>query len=516
MTLALDATGISKTFGSVTVLRNVALQLQRGEIRALVGRNGSGKSTFIKVLAGFHAPDPGGRLAIDGEELKLPVPLGAAQQSGVSFVHQDLALVEEGSIADNVLVGRFSTAGAGRIPWRSERRRVAGALARFGVDADPREPVKNLGQVDRALVAITRSLLELPEGGGVLVLDEPTAFLPDEDVEHLFAAVRNVAASGTAVIYVSHRLEEILGLTHSVTVLRDGVVVANEPTSGLSKDRLVELILGQTIENFYPEIPRAGSERVFAAMGVAGQTVRDISLSLSAGEIVGVTGLNGSGFDEIPYLLFGATRATGGTINLAGDERPAQSITPVDAIGAGVVLLPGDRQRSGGVPGLRVKDNVSLPLLGSFFHGGRLRHDEERRAVRSILERLTVTPPNPNLLLSQLSGGNQQKALLGKWLQLNPRVLLLHEPTQGVDVIAKRELFGQIERAAADGAAVLIASSEAEDLTHLCHRIVVLNNGRAVGHLAGGEIREDRIAQLSFGEAGTVAPPTPTTTGAFA
>jgi ribose transport system ATP-binding protein len=515
LTLALDATGISKTFGSVTVLRDAALQLQPGEIRALVGRNGSGKSTFIKVLAGFHAPDPGGRLVIAGEELQLPVSPGAAQQCGVSFVHQDLALVEESSVTDNVLVGRYATVGAGRIPWRRERRRVAEALAAFGVNADPRSRIADLGQVDRALVAIARSLLELPEGGGVLVLDEPTAFLPDEDVEHLFAAVRKVAASGTAVIYVSHRLEEILELTDSVTVLRDGLVVGNESTAGLTKAGLVELILGQAIENFYPDIPMAGSERVFAAEGITGETVREISLSLSAGEIVGVTGLNGSGFDELPYLLFGASQATAGTIQLSGVERPAQTVKPVEAIEAGVVLLPGDRQRRGGVPGLPVKDNISLPALSGFFRGGRLRHGEERRAVSGILQKMVVTPPNPNLLLGQLSGGNQQKALLGKWLHLAPRVLLLHEPTQGVDVLAKRELFTQIEHAAADGAAVVIASSEAEDLAHLCHRIIVLYNGRAVGHLAGAEITEERIAHLSFGGSAP-SQQSMSSTGAFA
>ncbi len=423
--------------------------------------------------------------------------------------------MDAGSIADNVLVGRYATGRVGRIPWRRERRRVAEALAKFGVDADPREPVKNLGHVDRALLAITRSLLELPDGGGVLVLDEPTAFLPDEDVEHLFGAVRKVAASGTAVIYVSHRLDEVLSLTHSVTVLRDGRVVADERIAGLTKDKLVELILGQAIENFYPEIPRAGSEQVFAAHGIGGETVRNFSLSLSAGEIVGVTGLNGSGFDELPYLLFGAAQASGGTIHLPGSERPMRAVQPADTIAAGVVLLPGDRQRTSGVPGLKVKDNVSLPALSRFFHGGRLRHAEERRAVRSILDRMLVTPPNPNLLLGQLSGGNQQKALLGKWLQLNPKVLLLHEPTQGVDVLAKRELFLQIEQAAAEGAAVLIASAEAEDLSHLCHRILVLNNGDVVGHLAGADVRGDRIAQLSFGEAPTASAPIPTKTGAF-
>ncbi|MCW3063244.1 MAG: Monosaccharide-transporting ATPase [Solirubrobacterales bacterium] len=509
---ALHAAGISKTFGAVRVLEDAALTLQPGEIRALVGRNGSGKSTFIKILAGFHEPDPGGTLEVGGEAVDLPVRLGSAQRHGLSFVHQDLALVDEGSVVDNVLVGRFATAAGGRIPWRRERRRVAEALARFGVEADPRAAVSELGQVDRALVAIARSLLELPEAGGVLVLDEPTAFLPDEDVERLFAAVREVAATGTAVVYVSHRLDEVLALGHTVTVLRDGRVVSTEPTAGLPKERLVELILGQELEAFYPSLADAGSERVLEANGLRGAVVRDVSLWLAAGEIVGVTGLNGSGFDELPYLLFGAGDARAGTVTAGGTTRDAADLRPEVAIAAGLALLPGDRQRRSGVQDLRVRENVSLPALRQFFRGGRLRHGEERRAVRSVLERLTVTPPDDRLLLSQLSGGNQQKALLGKWLQLAPRVLLLHEPAQGVDVLAKRELFVQIEQAAQGGAAVLIASAEAEDLVHLCHRVLVLQDGQAAGQLAGGEISEERIAELSYrGDAGSS--PIPTTTG---
>jgi len=508
---ALRATGISKTFGAVRVLHGAELTLEPGEIRALVGRNGSGKSTLIKVLAGFHAPDPGGALWVGGAPVALPISAGGARRGGLSFVHQDLALVEESSVIDNVLVGRFATGAGGRIPWRQERRRVHDALAAFGLDVDPRVPVSELGQVDRAIVAIVRSLLELPPAGGVLVLDEPTAFLPDEDVERLFAAVRAAATAGTAVIYVSHRLEEVLALADSVTVLRDGHVVATRPIAGLAKDRLVELILGEELEAFYPDLAAAGSVRALAAEGLAGDVVRGLDLELHEGEIVGVTGLNGSGYDEVPYLLFGAGTARAGSVSIGAGAAPiaATALDPAAAIAAGAVLLPGDRQKASGVQDMRVRENVSLPALRRFFHGGRLRRGQERRAVDDVLRRLTVTPPDGSRLLSELSGGNQQKALLGKWLQLEPRVLLLHEPAQGVDVLAKRDLFAQVEQAAERGAAVLIASAEHEDLAHLCHRVLVLQDGRLVGQLAGPAITEERIAQLAFG--GASSHPLPTT-----
>ncbi|MCW3101283.1 MAG: Monosaccharide-transporting ATPase, partial [Chthonomonadaceae bacterium] len=435
---ALRVAGISKTFGSVRVLRDAALTLTRGEIRALVGRNGSGKSTLIKILAGFHDPDEGGEIEVGGVRLAVPIPPGGARRGGLSFVHQDLALVEESSVVDNVLIGRFETGPSGRIPWRQERRRVAEALARFGLDVDPRTPIAELRQVDRAIVAIVRSLLELPPSGGVLVLDEPTAFLPDTDVERLFAAVRAAAAAGTAVIYVSHRLDEVLGLTDSVTVLRDGRVVATEPVASLSKNRLVELILGEELSTFYPDLAAAGATVALAARGLSGAVVRDLSLSIAAGEIVGVTGLNGSGYDELPYLLFGAGGATAGTIETGTVTVPAIELDPATAIGAGLGLLPADRGRASGVPDLRVRENVSLPVIAGLFRGGRLRHAEERRAVDVVLERFAVTPPDGSRQLGELSGGNQQKAQQGKWLQLEPRDLLLHDPAHVFDILAKR------------------------------------------------------------------------------
>jgi ribose transport system ATP-binding protein len=365
--------------------------------------------------------------------------------------------------------------------------------------------VAELRQVDRALLAIARAFLDVtehlgePQGRGVLILDEPTAFLPAADVERLFSAVHRAAAEGTGVIYISHRTEEILELTDSVSVLRDGVLVRTAQTGELDQTQLVELILGEQLENFYPHLSSPSNREALVVSGLSGDLVHEVSLSLNEGEIVGVTGINGAGYEELPYLLFGATPPRSGTISIKGRRELAVGFAPRRAIRGGLALLPADRQSLSGAQELTVFENVSLPLLRRFIKFGRISRRQERAAVETVLRDYAVKPPDGKALLRQLSGGNQQKALLGKWLQLQPSVLLLHEPTQGVDVGAKKEIFGRIEQAAAEGAAVLVASSEYEDLAHLCHRVVVLRDGRVTAELIGGELTEENIVREAYG-----------------
>jgi ribose transport system ATP-binding protein len=494
---ALRATRLTKSFGPVTVLRDVSVAIAAGEIRALVGRNGSGKSTLVKILAGYHDPDPGSQLEVGSQAVSFPMSPSEARRHGLSFVHQDLALIPELSVIDNLLIGRFAQRRT-RIPWKRERARAREALSRLGVNVDPEAPVQSLRQVERALLAVARGLLGMPPGGGVLVLDEPTAFLPADDVERLFAAIRGVRAGGAAVIYVSHRLAEVLELADTVTVLRDGMHVATRPVSGLSEDDLIEQILGQRLESFYPAVAAAGGEVLLAAEHLQGPTVRDLSLTLHAGEIVGITGINGAGYDELPYLLYGAPPATRGSIRIRGEEMQAASMTPRKAIRKRVALLPADRQTSSGAQDMSVQHNVSLPILRRFYRRGLLRHREERRKMYELIAEHDVTPPDVGLILRQLSGGNQQKALLAKWLQVEPEILLLHEPTQGVDVGSKQQIFMRIEAVAERGTGVIIASGEYGDLANLCHRVVVLRDGRAVSTVHRGELTEDRLADQAF------------------
>ncbi len=508
--LALRIEGLSKTFGTARALDDVALELERGEVHGLVGRNGSGKSTLIKVLSGFHTPDPGAQLEIGGVEVSLPLLPADASRHGLTFVHQDLGLLPDMTVLDNVRVGRFGTSRGWRISWSKERAVVGEALERFGVDVSPDVLVGALGEVDRALVAIVRGFLDLEEGaaagtrvgGGILVLDEPTAYLPRDSAEQLFDTVRAVASAGTAVVFVSHRLPEVMDLTDRTTVLRDGKVVGTLVTDECEEDELIELILGGQLEDFYPEPHEPRSEVAFRARDITGAIAKNVSFDVHKGEVVGLTGIAGAGYDDVPYLLFGATAPLAGSVEVSNGEgmttMESADLKPAAAMKAGMALLPADRLRNSGVGELTLTDNTSLPVLGQFFRKGRLRHGSERSEMEMLLQRLTVRPPDPDAPLGQLSGGNQQKALLGKWLQRKPPVLLLHEPTQGVDVGAKQDVFEKLRDAAEAGSAIVYCSAEYEDLAHLCDRVLVFEGGRISAELSGGDLTEDRIVEQCY------------------
>lgn len=503
----LELHGLSKTFGATRALANVDFDVRVGEVHGLVGRNGSGKSTLIKVLSGYHVPDPGGRLILGGETVPLPVTGRAAADHGLVFVHQDLGLVGAYSILENIRLNSWESKGFQRIHWKAERASVEEELARFGLNVDAETPVDALTQVDRAIVAIVRAMHHLgvtgdgdtDSRGKVLVLDEPTAYLPTDSVERLFDAVRTVAATGAGVIFVSHRTDEVLTITDRITVLRDGELVDTVDTKDTTEDSLVALILGRTLDSFYPDpVQSAPGERVLTIEGLNGGLVRDLNINVDRGEIVGITGLMGAGHDEIPYYIFGARDAASGHINVNGQELPIAKSTPTDAIAAGVALLPADRLNLSGSSSATVEDNVSLPVLKNYFSRGRLQLSAVRARVGGLMTAFDVRPAMPNLEFSALSGGNQQKALLAKWLQMEPSLLLLHEPTQGVDVGSKADIFSRITEAAEAGTAIVIASAEHEDLANLCTRVLVFDNGRVVGELTAGELSEERILELCY------------------
>jgi ribose transport system ATP-binding protein len=499
--VALRLRGLSKTFGATRALIDVDFDVRPGEIHGLVGRNGSGKSTLIKVLSGYHVPDPGASLEIDGQPVHLPISGKQAAARGLVFVHQDLGLVPAYSVLENIRLNNWAAKGLSRIHWSREREQVRGELTRFGLAADPDMPVGALSQVDRAIVAIVRAMhmLGADRRGKVLVLDEPTAYLPTDSVDQLFAAVREVARSGAGVVFVSHRTDEVLGLTDRITVLRDGRLVDTVETAVMDEDSLVALILGRSIESFYPDpVDREAGERVLTVSGLTGGTVSDFNLAVDRGEVVGITGLMGAGYDEIPYYIFGARDATSGHVEVLGRELPIAKSTPAEAIACGVALLPADRLNSSGSATATVADNVSLPVLKRYFKSGRLQLGTIRERVQGLLNSFDVRPPVPQLEFSSLSGGNQQKALLAKWLQMEPTLLLLHEPTQGVDVGSKADIFARIAESAMAGTAVVIASAEHEDLANLCTRVVVFDSGRVVGELSGADLTEERILQLCY------------------
>jgi ribose transport system ATP-binding protein len=494
---------VSKTFGALRVLKDVTLQILPGEVHGLVGQNGSGKSTLIKVLAGYHAPDEGAELHVRGDPVPLPLAPSDPRRLGISFVHQDLGLVETASVMENLRVGRYTTGRAWWISWGKEARSTREALARIGSTLAPDTLIADVRDIDRALVALARALDEVRErgAGGLLVLDEPTAYLPRDATERLFAAVREVAAAGVGELFVTHRLEEIRAVTDTVSVLRDGALVTTQPTASLSHDQLIEHILGFTLDRLYPEAHESHGERVLSLRGLTGETVNDFSLDVGRGEIVGVTGLVGMGHEELPYLLFGAERARAGELQINGRTYDVTSLTPRSAIAAGLALTPGNRRRDGGVADASVTENVTLPRLGTYFRRGRLQHRREARHVAEMIRDFRVVPPEPAATFGTLSGGNQQKALLAKWFHTTPAVFVIHEPTQGVDIGAKRQIFQLIREAADAGTSFVLASSEYEDLSNLCDRVLVMRDGRVVSSLHGSALTHERLIEQCFREA---------------
>jgi len=495
--LALEAEHLSKSFGGVRVLRDVSLSVRQGEIHGLVGSNGSGKSTLIKILSGYHAPDPGGSLTVRGQNVSLPVPPDRATRLGLSFVHQDLGLIPQLSVLENLRVGRFTSHPGWRISWRDERTAVRAALERFDLDIAPEAPVERLSSIERVLLAVVRAFSDLEHAsGGVLLLDEPTAYLPRDGVDRLFAAVRRAAEEGAGVVFVSHRLEEIGMLTNSVSVLRDGQLVSTAETATVSESDLVELIVGSKIAAATFAARSEGEVRLHAR-ALSGRVVHDVTLQLHRGEVLGLTGLMGMGHEEVPYLLFGAAPATG-ELELGGQPMPVGEMSPRRAINAGVALLPGDRQGASGAGTLSVSENMTLPTLERFFAGGFLRPKRERARVLEMLRAYDVRPVAPARKLETLSGGNQQKALVAKWLERKPTIFLMHEPVQGVDVSAREEIARVIAEIAAEGGSVLLSSCEYEDLARICSRVLVFRHGRITSELAGNALTKERIIERCY------------------
>ena len=494
---ALEAEHLTKSFGGVRVLDDVSITVAQGEIHGLVGANGSGKSTLIKILSGYHTPDAGS-LKVRGEEAPLPIPPDRATRLGLSFVHQDLGLIPQLNVLENLRVGRFETHPGWRISWREERAAVRAALDRFDLDIAPETMVSSLSSIERVLVAMVRAFTDLEHAqGGVLLLDEPTAYLPRDGVERLFDAVRRAAAEGAGVVFVSHRLEEIGVLTERVSVLRDGRLVGTADTEGLSESDLVEMIVGSGIAPATYS-PAAEGDVCLAARSLRGQTASDVSFELRRGEVLGLTGLMGMGHEEVPYVLFGAAPGGSGDLELDGDAIPVSEMTPRLAMEAGMALLPGDRQGASGAGNLSVKENVTLPTIERFFAGGLLRPRREHAHVLDLLRQYDVRPVAPTRKLETLSGGNQQKALVAKWLERRPRIFLMHEPTQGVDVKAREEIAGVISEIAAEGGSVVLCSCEYEDLARICGRVLIFRHGRIASELAGDALTKERIIERCY------------------
>lgn len=507
MISGLHLSAVSKHFGGLWALDQVDLSVEAGEVLALLGQNGSGKSTLVKIMTGVHSPDPGATMEVWGRRVDFPIT--APHEHGIAVIHQDLGLVDNMTVIENVGVTSafgqrprtrtgFVARALAPISFRREREICAALLAELGLEVGPDTLIAELSSAERAIVAIARATRIMQEHAHqfVFVLDEPTAYLSAEESDRVMRLMRFVADGGSAVIFISHRLQEVLRVADRITVLRDGQVSDTFRAGEGDHDRILAAMLGRRLVQAYPGRPaRADAPPALVVDGLAGRGVEHLSFQASPGEMIGFAGLVGMGHEDIPYLVAHATDAVAGRITF--NEVDLRARTAAEVIDLGVSLVPGNRQRDGVWPEARATEN--LALLDNRRSGllSRLRLGRERRHARAAMDRFGVRPPDPDRRVSEFSGGNQQKIVLAKWMADDPALLLLDEPTQGIDAGAKFEVLEMLCSAAHAGAVVLISSGDYEQLAHICHRVLVLRFGRVVAELVGDQITETAIAQLA-------------------
>ncbi|MFT4265162.1 MAG: sugar ABC transporter ATP-binding protein [Nocardioides sp.] len=498
---ALVIEGLTKRFGATLALDEASLQVRPGTVHALLGGNGSGKSTSIKVLAGVHQADAG-RLSVGGRDFDLSSLSAAdARSAGLRFVHQDLGLFEGLSIAENFALDAGYPAGhATGISWKELHRQVRAVLADYELYADPRTPINELRPADRTMVAIARALQDAgsAERAGVadliLVLDEPTASLAHHESALLMTRIKRLAEAGQTVVLVSHRMTEVLSVADDFTIFRDGRTVATLVDASPTEDELVELMAGRAVDALRPTTESTATDDIaLQVTGLAGGPLVSVDLGVRRGEIVGVAGLVGSGRSSLLRMLFGDLTPTAGTIAVAG--RPFAPHSVRDAMDAGVALVPEDRGREAAFADLTIADNMSVTRLSSYFSWRGMDSRGELRTGRRLISDFKVKAAGPDAGFTSMSGGNQQKVILARWLQRDPALLLLDEPTQGVDVMSRVDIYRIVREAAHRGSAVLVASSDASELLALCDRIVILREGRVDEDLDASGLDQDELTR---------------------
>lgn len=480
---------VTKSFGAVRALRGVSLTLQPGEVHALLGENGAGKSTLIKVITGAHAPDDG-EIQIGGETIAHLTP-AKARALGIACIYQQPALFPDLSVAENIALRLEKTSPLHGVRWAQRQTRAKELLQRIGAEIDPAAEVRTLSMPEQQLVEIACAL---GAGARVVIMDEPTASLTQKEQHLLFAVVRDLRAHGVGVIYISHRLEEIFALADRVTVLRDGESVGTNPVDDIDEAALIKMMVGREVTAIYPPTESAPGESVLALKGVgcAARGVQGIDLQLRTGEIVGMAGLVGAGRTELAQILFGLTPADAGEIQLSG--KTVRIDDPRTAVAYGIAYVPEDRRQHGVILEMPIAANVTMAIHPQIFPGTWLRAAAERKVTLDFIRDLGVKAAGPQAPGGSLSGGNQQKIALARWLATKPRVLILDEPTQGVDVGAKSEIYKIIRRLAAEGLAVLMISSDLPEVLGMSDRIVVMRGGTIVGEFPRGADAHDVMA----------------------
>ncbi|MGW7259551.1 sugar ABC transporter ATP-binding protein [Streptomyces sp. NPDC054834] len=490
----LSVTQLSKTFPGVRALSDVDFTARAGEVHALVGENGAGKSTLIKVLTGVYRPDHG-EVLYDGEPVRFTTPL-QAQQAGISTIYQEVNLVPLMSVARNLFLGREPLGRLGLVDFRRMHREADEALRGLGIRVDVHRPLRELGVGTQQMVALARAVAVEAR---VVIMDEPTSCLEPREVQTLFEVIRMLRERGVAVVYVSHRMDELYELCDTITVLRDGRVVHTGPLADLDRLRLVSMMLGREIGEVRAEgmtkfsgSHDTGAEPILTAVELTVRhSLRNVSLSVRPGEVVGLGGLLGSGRSETAKAIAGALPTDTGRVVVAGV--PVRAGSTAAAIRAGISLLPEDRKTEGIMPGLSVRENIALAALPGLSRFGLVDDARVDRIVETFMKRLRIKAAGAHQKVGELSGGNQQKVLLARWLALHPKVLLLDEPTRGIDVGAKAEVQALIDELADDGLAVLLISSDTEELIEGSDRVVVLKDGVVVRELTGDAVTEGEL-----------------------
>lgn len=508
---ALEVRNLTKMFGGVPALEDFSFTVYPGEINGLIGQNGSGKSTFIKCLAGYHRPDSRWSLEIGDVSLSRPLHPGEVANYGVSFVHQDLGLLPDLTVLENLLLVRFANDHRRFLPWKKEAARFDELLEGFGLDIDLRLPLAALAPVQRAQIAIVRAVhqigLALNDSSGyrgVLVLDEATTFLDRAGRDSMAQMLRSLSMRGLGVIFVSHDLGEVLATCDRVTVLRDGREVYDSAVEDVSKVELVSMITGDGSDSAAGVSLAAGRpsqrhrEVGLRVRGLTSALLHDVSFEVTQGSITALTGIVGGGWEEVLPLIYGARQAVDGEIAIGDRVVKASGQTPRSAIAQGMVYVPANRLAEAIIAELSLEENVTLPQLSRHIRKGFLRGSLLRRVSQELVERFTVKTASVDTPLGSLSGGNQQKAVLAKWFAQDPSIILLAEPTQGVDVGARQRIYEIVRQAADEGATVLYATSDWGEIEGLADTAIVFTNGQVAATLQAGELSVDVVARESY------------------
>ena len=502
---AVTVSDVSKRYSGTRALRGVDLQVRSGEVHALVGGNGSGKSTLIKIISGIEHGEPGGTIDLRGRRVDASLMSPElARKFGIRVVHQDLGLFPSMSVTQNLCLGYgFDTGFAGHIRWRKIRPRVAALIERFEIDAKPNALVEHLSRATRTQIAIARALQDI-EGaeGALLVLDEPTVALPPHEVDSLLRSLRRYAESGQAILFVSHRIGEVLGVADRVTVLRDGQNVGTYDTADLDEMSLIELIVGRAVDSVFPQAVRqiSAEQQSLRIADLWAGPLKGVNLSVAAGEIVGLAGITGAGQSELLRALFGDLKKESGQIWLDGELVDIRH--PRDAIDSGVAFVPEDRLEHSAFLDLALYSNISLTVLSRYWRSGRIDYRLMRQDGAAVIEEFGVTAASETSLLNTLSGGNQQKVIVGRSLRSHPALLLLDEPTQGVDVGARRDIYGLVRAAVDQGAAALVVASDFVELAEVADRALIFDRGCVVAEVPSERLTAHELMRVTYSRTG--------------